>query len=64
MLLDDVMSELDATRRERLADLVRSGGQALITATDADHVPGTGSPDVTVTSVLGGALAPEPPVAA
>ncbi|MEA2405044.1 MAG: replication and repair protein RecF, partial [Thermoleophilaceae bacterium] len=41
MLLDDVMSELDATRRERLADLVRSGGQALITATDADHVPGT-----------------------
>src|SRR5919201_3920284 len=28
MLLDDVMSELDASRRERLIELVRSGGQA------------------------------------
>ncbi len=64
MLLDDVMSELDATRRERLADLVRSGGQSLITATDADHIPGAGAPDVAVTSVLGGSLAPDPPVAA
>src|SRR5206468_8499241 len=34
MLLDDVMSELDAARRERLAELVRAGGQALITTTD------------------------------
>jgi DNA replication and repair protein RecF len=57
MLLDDVMSELDATRRERLADLVRSGGQALITTTDVDHVPGAQEADVTVTSVLDGTLA-------
>lgn len=40
MLLDDVMSELDADRRGLLADLLRSGGQAIVTATDADHVPG------------------------
>jgi DNA replication and repair protein RecF len=54
MLLDDVMSELDATRRERLADLVRAGGQALITTTDVDHVPGASASDVRVTSVLDG----------
>jgi DNA replication and repair protein RecF len=54
MLLDDVMSELDATRRERLADLLRAGGQALVTTTDADHVPGAGDEDVMVTSVLDG----------
>jgi DNA replication and repair protein RecF len=41
MLLDDVMSELDATRREALVDLVRdTPGQAIITTTDLDHVPG------------------------
>jgi DNA replication and repair protein RecF len=40
MLLDDVMSELDSERRELLADLLRSGGQAIVTATEADHVPG------------------------
>jgi DNA replication and repair protein RecF len=56
MLLDDVMSELDATRRERLADLVRAGGQALITTTDVDHVPGASASDVNVTSVLDGTL--------
>jgi DNA replication and repair protein RecF len=40
MLLDDVMSELDAERRELLADLLRSGGQAVITTTEPEHVPG------------------------
>jgi len=40
MLLDDVMSELDAERRELLADLLRGGGQAVITTTEPDHVPG------------------------
>ena len=57
MLLDDVMSELDATRRERLAELVRAGGQALITTTDVDHVPGANASDVTVASVLDGTVA-------
>jgi DNA replication and repair protein RecF len=40
MLLDDVMSELDRKRRGLLVDLVREGGQAVITATEAEHVPG------------------------
>jgi DNA replication and repair protein RecF len=57
MLLDDVMSELDATRRERLAELVRRGGQALITTTDVDQVPGASSSGVTVASVLDGTVA-------
>ena len=39
MLLDDVMSELDAVRRELLADLLRAEGQAVLTTTDLDHVP-------------------------
>ena len=39
MLLDDVMSELDSERRELLAELLRSGGQAVVTATEAEHVP-------------------------
>ncbi|MGI8728067.1 MAG: DNA replication/repair protein RecF [Solirubrobacterales bacterium] len=38
MLLDDVMSELDPDRRSRLVDLL-DGGQALVTTTEADHVP-------------------------
>ena len=40
MLLDDVMSELDADRRELLAELLRAGGQSLVTATERGHVPG------------------------
>src|SRR3954471_12405252 len=57
MLLDDVMSELDATRRERLSELLRAGGQALVTTTDVDHVPGAGAAtDVTVISVLDGTV--------
>ena len=41
MLLDDVMSELDAERRNLLVSLLRSGGQAVVTSTEADHVPGS-----------------------
>jgi len=40
MLLDDVMSELDLTRRERLSELVAADGQTVITATEPEHVPG------------------------
>ena len=41
MLLDDVMSELDSTRRRALVELLRGcGGQSVITTTDLDHVPG------------------------
>jgi DNA replication and repair protein RecF len=40
MLLDDVMSELDSTRRELLAVELSSGGQSVIATTDLAHVPG------------------------
>jgi DNA replication and repair protein RecF len=46
MLLDDVMSELDATRRGRLVEVLRAGGQSVITATELAHVPGAEEPDV------------------
>jgi DNA replication and repair protein RecF len=39
LLLDDVMSELDPDRRERLVERLSRGGQALITAADAGSVP-------------------------
>jgi DNA replication and repair protein RecF len=56
MLLDDVMSELDSTRRELLAEMVRQGGQAVITTTDLDHVPGAGDADVVTHAVLAGTV--------
>jgi hypothetical protein len=40
------MSELDAQRRERLATLLRRGGQAVITTTELAHVPGAEAADV------------------
>jgi len=46
LLLDDVMSELDAGRRARLAGELRRGGQALLTATEPEHVPGWREDDV------------------
>ncbi len=42
MLLDDVMSELDGTRRELLSDELSSGGQSVIATTDLAHVPAAG----------------------
>jgi DNA replication and repair protein RecF len=39
LLLDDVLSELDPTRRRTLAELVRRTGQAVITATTTDAMP-------------------------
>jgi DNA replication and repair protein RecF len=47
LLLDDVMSELDRQRRRALVDLLRAGeGQAVITATDLEQVPGAEEPGV------------------
>ena len=51
MLLDDVMSELDAVRRTRLAGELRRGGQAVLTATERDHVPGAGDADVSAVAL-------------
>lgn len=40
MLLDDVTSELDLEHRRLLVDHLADGGQALITATEPDQLPG------------------------
>ncbi|MEU9299038.1 DNA replication/repair protein RecF [Streptomyces sp. NPDC048269] len=40
LILDDVFAELDARRRERLAELVAPGEQVLVTAAVDDDVPG------------------------
>jgi DNA replication and repair protein RecF len=39
LLLDDVMSELDPERRDRLVERLANGGQALITAAAEESVP-------------------------
>ncbi len=56
LLLDDVMSELDATRRARLVELLRRGGQAVITTTELAHVPGAESADVTRLAIADGSI--------
>ena len=40
LLLDDVMSELDANRRSMLLDILTSVPQAIVTTTDWDHFSG------------------------
>ncbi len=60
MLLDDVMSELDPVRRLALVErLGASGGQAVITTTDLDHVPGVTVPDVVRIGVAEGRVLQE-----
>lgn len=39
LLLDDVLSELDTGRRRRLAELISSHGQAIVTATSRNVLP-------------------------
>jgi DNA replication and repair protein RecF len=56
MLLDDVMSELDSSRRALLAELLAAGGQAVLTTTDLDHVPGAGDAHATLLEVDGGTV--------
>ena len=56
MLLDDVMSELDADRRDLLSELLRAEGQSLVTTTDLDHVPGAREEGTAVIEVSDGAL--------
>ena len=59
MLLDDVMSELDADRRELLAERARRGGQSVIATTDLAHVPGAAQARVTRLRVSPGAILQE-----
>ena len=55
LLLDDVMSELDPERRSRLVAMLEDGGQALITATEIDHVP---SRDAAALAIAAGVASP------
>jgi len=59
MLLDDVMSELDAERRELLALELSAGGQSIIATTDLAHVPGGTSAAVMRLRVSPGAILQE-----
>jgi len=59
MLLDDVMSELDAGRRARLVELLRGGGQSLITTTDLAQVPGADDAAVARLAIAEGAVLQE-----
>ncbi len=59
MLLDDVMSELDGSRRAALVELLRGGGQSVITTTDLEHVPGAREADVMRLAVEGGRITQE-----
>jgi DNA replication and repair protein RecF len=60
MLLDDVMSELDGARRSALIELLRAGdGQAVITTTDLEHVPGAGEDGVVRLVVADGGVLEE-----
>ena len=56
LLLDDVMSELDPPRRERLVERLGRGGQALISAAAAESVP-TAARDRVVRMPFGAARA-------
>ncbi len=57
LLLDDVMSELDASRRRLLVERVSGAGQCVITATEFEHVPVDGVSGV-ATVPIGGIPAP------
>jgi len=59
MLLDDVMSELDLTRRELLSRELRDWGQSVVATTDLSHVPGSGEDTVTRLSISPGQISPE-----
>ena len=59
LLLDDVMSELDASRRERLVERVGAHGQAVITTTELAHVPGANEPGVARIAVTEGSILQE-----
>jgi hypothetical protein len=51
-----VMSELDASRRRRLVELLRAGGQSVITTTDLTHVPTAEDADVVRLAVANGSV--------
>jgi len=61
MLLDDVMSELDAHRRDRLVERLLEGGQAIITAAEGELIPDReGICRVAITDLLAAAEGGQP----
>ncbi|CAN5557566.1 DNA replication/repair protein RecF [soil metagenome] len=54
MLLDDVMSELDPERRGLLVEALKGSGQAILTATEADHVPAAAGTEIAPIAVSRG----------
>lgn len=56
MLLDDVMSELDGPRRERVVEVLRRGGQSVIASTDLTLVPTSDAADVTRLAIVDGGI--------
>src|SRR5205807_491272 len=54
-------AELHSARRERLAALVRADGQAVLTTTDAAHVPGASAADVALLEVTAGTVVQHAP---
>ena len=63
LLLDDVMSELDADRRALLAGELARGGQSVVTATELEHVPGADGGEVVRLRVGDGTVLAEARVA-
>lgn len=59
MLFDDVMSELDVSRREMLSSELRSGGQSLVATTDLSLVPGSREISVARLAISPGAILQE-----
>jgi len=59
LLLDDVMSELDVTRRGALAARLAGPGQSVVTATELAHVPGAQDPAVARLAVEDGEVRAE-----
>lgn len=56
LLLDDVMSELDAERRERLVSRITAAGQSVVTTTELEHVPTGEDAGVARVEVSGGVV--------
>jgi DNA replication and repair protein RecF len=56
LLLDDVMSELDADRRDRLMARLGPPGQSIVTTTDLAHVPGAREAGVARVRVAAGGV--------
>jgi DNA replication and repair protein RecF len=61
LLLDDVLSELDVKRRSKLLDLLREGGQTVITTADPAAIT---DEEITRLVVSSGAIAEAKPAAA